>query len=143
MNGGKYDGGRLSEKQKELREFYKSLLNFSLENEAVGSGKFYDLMYANPYDTLPNRDKVYAWLRHSENQKLLFVTKFDPECSGSVRIRVPEHAFGEMGLGDKATFRIQGVFRNSDIIQFSKTEFTKEGLLVHLEGWDGKVFEIR
>ena len=143
MNNGKFDGGNLSKNQKQLREFYRQLLNCSIKNEAISNGQFYDLMYANPYETLPNRDKIYAWLRHTENQKLLFVTRFDKEQSGSVRIRIPEHAFEVMGFGDKSTFTITGVLRNAEEIRISKTELVETGFQVELNKWDGKVFEIK
>ncbi len=143
MNNGKFDGGKLSEAQKKLRDFYKQILNFPIHNEAVSRGQFFDLMYANPYETLPNRDKIYAWLRHSDNQKLLFVTQFDPEFSGSVRIRIPEHAFEVMGLIDKTEFQIKGMLRNTDAIKISKTELMEKGLRVYLDKWEGKVFELR
>jgi glycosidase len=143
MNDGKFDGENLLEEQKQLRNFYRQLLNFSIQNEAVSQGQFFDLMYANPYETLPTRDKVYSWLRHTENQKLLFITQFDKALSGSIRIRIPEHAFEVMGLADKSLFSIKGLFRNEEEVQISKSELIETGFQVELNKWDGKVFEIK
>lgn len=142
MNDGKFDGEKLSGEQKELRVFYKGLLNFCLEYEAVSRGKFYDLMYANPYETLPNRDKIYTWLRYSKNQKLLFVAHFDAENKSTLRIRIPDHAFGEMGFNEQSDYLIRGVFRNSDELRISKTELIERGLQVNLSGWGAVVFEV-
>lgn len=141
MNDGKYDGARLSETQKELRAFYRELLNFSITREAVSGGKFYDLMYANPYDTLPDRDKIFAWLRYTENEKLLFVAHFS-EDETSARIRIPDHAFGEMGLNETASFKFKGILRNSIETNISHTELSDRGLPVKLNGWDALAFEI-
>lgn len=141
MNEGKFDGGRLSETQKELREFYRELLNFPMTHEAVSSGKFYDLMYANPYDTLPDRDKIFAWLRYTENEKLLFVAHFSDDET-SARIRIPDHAFGEMGLNETASLKFKGVLRYNGETHISRNDLTDRGLPVKLNDWDAVVFEI-
>jgi glycosidase len=65
MNNGKFDGGGLSADQTLLRQFYQKILNFSLRYDAIANGEFYDLMWANPYGSLPQRNKIYIWLRHT------------------------------------------------------------------------------
>ncbi|MBC8112204.1 MAG: alpha-amylase family protein, partial [Verrucomicrobia bacterium] len=75
MNEGKFDGGKLNPAQKNLRNFYQKLLNVCLRNEAIRQGHFFDLQYFNKknYDT----DKVFAFLRYTDKQKLLVIVNFD------------------------------------------------------------------
>jgi glycosidase len=75
VNGGKYDGGGLSDSQKHLREFYTRLLTVSGQNEAITQGKFYELMLANQRSRGFD-ERVYAYLRYTDNQRVLVVVNF-------------------------------------------------------------------
>ena len=46
MNGGKFDGGQLKPEEKELRDFYKRLLNFTIKSDAL-MGEFLSLQEEN------------------------------------------------------------------------------------------------
>lgn len=142
MNDGKFDGAYLSSKQKPLREFYQKLLNICIKSDAISNGKFFDLMYANPYDVLPNRDKIYAWLRHTQNQRLLIVTHFDANQKSNVKIRIPDHAFNEMTWGDKEIFTIQGLMNFEGAEKISKQKVTQEGISITLNGYDAVIIEL-
>ncbi|HEX7365995.1 MAG TPA: alpha-amylase family glycosyl hydrolase [Pelobium sp.] len=72
MNGGAFDGGKLSAEQKTWRSFYKTLLKVSAENEAIVAGDFYEI----PQNQL-NNSHVYAFIRYTANQRLLIVANFD------------------------------------------------------------------
>ncbi|MCF8365304.1 MAG: alpha-amylase family protein [Bacteroidales bacterium] len=142
MNEGKFDGELLTENQKKLRRFYQQILNISIKNEAIATGKFYDLMYAQPFDILPNRDKIYTWLRYTENQKLLFVTHFDGNLKNRIKIRIPHHAFGEMGLEKNNTFKVQGLLRDNSSREIKKETLIVEGIEVTFDGFDAVIFEL-
>jgi len=142
MNNGKFDGGQLSDDQKKLRQFYQQILNISLKNEAIASGKFYDLMYANNYESLPNRDKIYTWLRYTEKQRLIFITHFDGNQKCSIRIKIPDHAFDEMGVDNREQFRIVGLMNENCSREFSKQTLVTRGLDVNLNEWDAVILEI-
>jgi glycosidase len=142
VNDGKFDGGYLSAKQKSLRNFYQKLLNICITSDAISNGKFFDLMYANPYDVLPNRDKVYAWLRYTESQRLLIVTHFDANQKSTVKIRIPDHAFNEMTWGDKEIFTIRGLMNFEGAEKISKQKATQEGISITLNGYDAVIIEL-
>jgi hypothetical protein len=142
VNDGKFDGGYLSAKQKSLRNFYQKLLNICITSDAISNGKFFDLMYANPYDVLPNRDKVYAWLRYTESQRLLIVTHFDANQKSNVKIRIPDHAFNEMTWGDKEIFTIRGLMNFEGAEKISKQKATQEGISITLNGYDAVIIEL-
>ena len=65
MNGGKFDGGGFDEAQKKLFGYYRILLHFRQEHSAIKEGKFYDLMWCNPWYMNFDPQFVYAFLRYS------------------------------------------------------------------------------
>jgi glycosidase len=76
VNGGKYDGVALDGGQQALRFFYQKLLLACRENEAIRIGDFYELMLANQQDSGFD-EHVYAYLRHTNKQRILIVTNFN------------------------------------------------------------------
>jgi hypothetical protein len=46
MNGGKFDGGLLTSAEKEIDQFYQQLLKKVHSSDAIQSGAFFDLQYA-------------------------------------------------------------------------------------------------
>ncbi len=139
MNNGKFDDGKLSETQQELRAFYKVILNLSLTCEAIAKGQFYDLMYANTHETLPCRDKIFAWLRYSENQKLLFVVNFDKALKTNIRIRIPGHAIDLMGWQEKQYLKIEGLMNFKTSIEISRNTLINNGVMVPVSGYDAVI----
>ena len=100
MNDGAFDGGKLSASEKELRDFYKRLLNFALKSTAV-MGQFEDLQEVNRqaasgYD--PNH--VYSFVRWSNDQKLIVLTNFSSETSGSFELKIPSDIIAKWNLKD-------------------------------------------
>ena len=94
-NGGKCDISRLSKQERDLRRFYKTLLRLCNSQQAIACGEFYDLMYVN-HDSV-NADKVYAYYRHYNNERLLIVANFN-DTDETVHINTPHHAFQVMNL---------------------------------------------
>ncbi len=142
MNDGKFDGGQLSPAQQNLRRFYKKLLYLSLHNEAVGKGKFYDLMWANNNEDFFNRNKLYAFLRYTQDQRLLFVVNFDKDNDYRIRIKIPEHALGEMGLVKTAEFQFKELFWNEINLVASGELLITTGAEMKIDAWGALVFEM-
>ena len=142
MNGGKFDGALLSSDQQKLRQFHQKLLNLCKRSEAINQGKFYDLMWANTNDFVFNRDKIYAYLRYTENQHLLFVVNFDRHQSHNTKVKIPEHAFGEMGLDTSTKLRIKEVLWNKIDIDFSGDQAINPGIEMEIGPWDALIFEV-
>ncbi|MGC8865188.1 MAG: alpha-amylase family glycosyl hydrolase [Bacteroidales bacterium] len=97
VNEGKFDGKFLSESQKQLRNFYVSLLNLC-QRQALANGQFYDLMWVNQHHPGPDPDKIFAWIRHNQEEKLLCIANFDTQHTHHFRLYIPIHAYGVMGL---------------------------------------------
>lgn len=116
MNDGKFDGGKLTQNQKYLREFYGDLLKFVNTSDAVKYGEFYDLQYVqgDGYD----KKKVYSYLRYSGKQKLLFVCNFNNVQSQEINLNVPEGAWNAMDLRMDKKLILKGKFNQTNIIDF-------------------------
>ncbi|WP_295648517.1 alpha-amylase family glycosyl hydrolase [uncultured Mucilaginibacter sp.] len=109
VNGHKFDGGGLSDEQKQLRRFYSTLLNVAGQNEAFTHGNFYELMLANQHSRGFD-ERVYAYLRYTDVQRVLVLVNFS-RYEREINIMLPRDvidmmllrgaiAFSDM-LGDK------------------------------------------
>ena len=86
LNNGKFDGGGLSDSQKNIRQFYSNLLNAVNKNEALNNGEFYELMLANGHQNGFNQ-RLYIFLRYTDNQRILVITNFNrTECTISIKL---------------------------------------------------------
>lgn len=102
MNDGRFDGGKLSEEQKQLRRFYGELLNFARSSEAVGQGHYADITRFN-ISKGNFSDDVHAFLRFSENERLLIVNSFN-EAPRDIVVQIPAELYKEMGLDAGAAY---------------------------------------
>jgi glycosidase len=97
MNNGEFDGGMLTDEQKELRSTYKSILNLALHNETVRNGAFYDLQWANRDNDKYNSQFIYSFLRYTKDVILLFIVNFD-KMPHTVKPVLPDDALKLSGL---------------------------------------------
>lgn len=75
-----------------LYQHYKAITEFSLKEESIIEGKFYDLMWANKDNPSFNSQKIFAFLRTSKNQNFICFCNFSGEKQ-LVKVQIPEHAF--------------------------------------------------
>jgi hypothetical protein len=99
MNQGKFDGGQLSEDEKDLRDFYKRLLNFSINSSAL-MGKFQEIQTANRGITPGYDIAIYAYTRWSDTEKLIVVTNFYSQASSNFELRIPADIIQKWNLKD-------------------------------------------
>jgi len=99
MNGGKFDGGKLSDQQKELRDFYKKLLNFTISSPAL-MGKFQEIQKINRDNTSGFDPGIYAYARWSNQQKLLVVTNFSWMTTSHFDLKIPAEMIKQWNLKD-------------------------------------------
>ncbi len=98
MNNGKFDGGLLSDDQRNLQKEYVEILKACNELEAIQKGDFYDLHYFNRNEDYTGySDKVYAFVRHTKSEVILVVINFS-EKSQNASIKVPKPAWDTFGL---------------------------------------------
>ena len=99
MNNGKFDGGQLSQQEKDLRDFYKRLLNFTLSSPAL-MGNFQEIQSANRYITEGYEPGIYSYVRWSDAQKLIVVTNFSWITTSNFQLKVPADVIAKMGIKD-------------------------------------------
>lgn len=85
VNGGAFDGGRLSADQRKLRVFYSSLLTFCATDEAVAKGKFLELSGGKDLNK-----RMYVYLRYTAKERVLVVANFDRMEALKTRIVLPD-----------------------------------------------------
>jgi len=135
MNNGAFDGGQLDAPSKELREFYKELLNFTTKNEAVAKGALYDLQETNEF-TRGYSNKVYSYLRFTKNQCLLVVTNFSDTQKASFNLEIPDNAFALAGI-KKSKAQLTTVFGTKEAASFSE-----EGVNIKIASLGAHIYEI-
>ncbi len=97
MNEGKFDGGQLSEEQKQLRDFYKRLLNFTIHSSAM-MGAFQQIQDFNLEAGLGYDSMLYAFARWSDEERLLIISNFNPSKAIECPVVVPEDLIKKMNL---------------------------------------------
>jgi hypothetical protein len=88
MNKGAFDGGLLSDKERELREFYKQLLNFTSKSAAL-CGQYQEIHSHNRQHTEWYNDRVFSYVRWKEEERLLIVCNFDSKDSFGFNLNLP------------------------------------------------------
>lgn len=78
-NGGKFGVTKLNKEQVELRKFYIKLMQLCNEEEAIRSGQFYDLMYANYENDDFDSAKLFAFTRSTKKELLFIIVNFSDQ----------------------------------------------------------------
>ncbi len=96
VNNLQYDGGQLSDEQKQLRQFYGDILTLASTNPAIVQGKYADL-------TIFNRQKgnlsplVHAFVRYRGDERIIIISNFNTKTE-SAKIQFPESLAKELDL---------------------------------------------
>lgn len=127
INNKQFDGGQLTNTEKKLRDFYKRLLNFTVNSEAL-VGSYQDIHNYNSENTEGYNDKILSFVRWSKNEKLIIISNFDDANAYSFNIKLPkdiiqkwELANGDYQVEDqlykefKSTLKIQNGLGNIKI----------------------------
>ena len=109
MNGGKFDGGALSNDEKALREFYKRLLNLSTSEQAM-RGDYAHIPVAN--------DRVFAFSRWTEDEQLIVVSNFDADKAIELKLEIPAEAVTawQLGAGRRALDEMLGGEARNELV---------------------------
>ncbi|WP_297691102.1 alpha-amylase family protein [uncultured Eudoraea sp.] len=113
VNNKEFDGGQLLPEEKELRDFYKRLLNFTIGSEAL-MGKYADIHYYNKEHTQNYNHRVLSYVRWSGNQKVIVISNFDAGESYSFQLKIPPEIIKQWQLKE-------GSFKVKDAL-YGKTE---------------------
>jgi glycosidase len=112
VNDKQFDGGQLSEEEQNLRDFYRRLLNFTLNSPAL-MGEYRDIHAYNRSNTEGFDQRLYSFVRWSEEEKLIIVSNFDADKSYELELKIPEEVITAWGLQDGSyplTDQLYGTF---------------------------------
>ena len=139
-NNGEYNDAQLTEEEKALQEYHRKLLTLCNSEESLKSGRFYDLQYANPCSEQYDSNRIYSFMRGTDDEVLLIVTNFD-DSTRQCSVNIPTEAFayfGAFGSSEKviATELISG--------EEFETYFTPEKLIeLTLPGNNGVILKFK
>jgi len=99
MNGGKFDGAALSDKERKLNEFYVTLLNFTKNCEAL-TGEYREIHSFNREHTMWYNDRIFSYVRWKGEERLIILANFDPDHSFGFELQLPEEIIATWNLKD-------------------------------------------
>lgn len=97
MNDKKFDGGQSSEQEKELRGFYKRLLNFTINSSSL-MGNYQEVHSYNRSNTKKYNHKLFSFVRWNESEKLIIISNFDAKESYEFELQLPESVITKWNL---------------------------------------------
>lgn len=141
-SSGKFVQKNLSAHQKELRNFYKTLLNTCIKETVFGSGQFYDLMWVNNFDGGPDSTKIYAYLRYNARDVFLIVVNFDKFHDQHFNLKIPQHAIDLLPIKDENMVFATDVFAFAASFRFSLNVAAETGVGLGLKAHSGSIFKL-
>ena len=141
INDHKFDGGKLSDEQKELRSAYAKLLSLVKDDEVINSKGFYDLMWNNRENPRFDVNRQYACLRFSDTMCYLVVVNFSDE-DVDLRLKIPEHAFEVTNLGTRGYFKGKDLLRGKSKVQFPSDVAINGGLGIKVCAKNGVIIPL-
>ncbi|WP_456377445.1 alpha-amylase family protein [Lutibacter sp.] len=99
MNNGKFDGGQLSKRENKLRNFYKRLLNFTINSSAL-MGNYKEIHSYNRANTENYNYRLFSFVRWSNTEKLIIISNFDAEKDYNLELKIPNSIISEWELSD-------------------------------------------
>jgi glycosidase len=111
VNNKQFDGGHSTEAEKALRDFYKRLLNFTINSSAL-AGNYQDIHLFNRENTQNYNDKLLSFVRWSDDEKLIVVSNFDAENSFEFNLKIPQGIIKTWNLTN-GTYKLKdGLYNN-------------------------------
>ena len=136
-NKGKFDGGKMTDAQRELRAFYQRLLTLARDDKAIQKGKMYDITYAQGEDF--DKNKQFAFIRHTKGETLLVVVNFH-DREQRIRVRVPNDAFVYLGMDERPKAMATDLLRGEKM----PLALTADGTIeLTLQAWKGVILKIK
>ncbi len=99
MNNGAFDGGQSTAEEKNLRDFYQRVLNFTINSSALGSN-FCEIHRFNRGFTEWYNEHVYSFVRWSDTEKLIIICNFSCFESYGFDLQIPKEVISDMSIED-------------------------------------------
>jgi len=99
MNNGLFDGALLTQEERELRDFYKRLLNFTINSKAL-TGEYFDLHRINRSNSDNYTSRQFSFARFGGDEKLIVISNFDAHSPCDFKLVVPRELIKIWNLAD-------------------------------------------
>nr|WP_294079802.1 alpha-amylase family protein [Proteiniphilum sp. UBA5384] len=137
-NDGRWNDILLSDREKELAQFYKWLITLCNNEPALAKGLFYDLMPANYGNPEFDSTRLFAFLRSDKRDLILIVANFDDKAQDCTVI-IPQHAFDFLGAVPTAKGILQPLLqRESESLPFHHTTLP----IISVNSCSGEIYKI-
>ena len=140
MNGKKFDGGSLSAEERDLREFYKTLLNFTLQSEAL-MGDYREIHYFNKDQTPGYDHRIFSFVRWSDKEKLIVISNFDTDRNYEIELKVPSDIISSWNL-QNGSYELEEILDPGSIGELS-IENGLGQVKLSLDPLESKIFRIK
>ncbi len=110
VNGGKFDGGALSDEQKQLRQAYSDILTLSAENNAISNGDYYDLTEVNRLENNFS-NKVHAFVRVFGDERLVIISGFNSKVE-HLRVQLTDEIVQKLQLKKEENYIARDLLRS-------------------------------
>jgi glycosidase len=119
VNGGKYDGGALSDDQKALRMFYSDILTLASNNKAITEGAYFDLTSFNlQQGNIP--EQVHVFARVSGEERLIILSGFNDKTL-HVKVKLSDEVVQAFGLITEEDYVGRDLLRSGLDVGLDKT----------------------
>lgn len=112
VNNKQFDGGQSTEDELALRDFYKRLLNFTINSSAL-MGNYQDIHLFNRKNTDNYTDKVLSFVRWKDSEKLMIVSNFDTENGYEFNLKLPSEVIKIWNLEKNTSYQLQDQLYNT------------------------------
>ncbi len=140
-NDGKFDGAKLKDEQLDLQDFYKRLLNLSLNEKAIRSGVMYDLVFANSENHHFNTNKHFAYFRKQDEDLILIAVNFDDKSS-EILINIPYEAFQFLQIEEHCSYSAINLLDENELMPTQELS-CQTAYRIKLLAWDGKIIKLK
>ena len=94
MNHGKFDGGLLNERETALRNFYKRIMNFTLQHSSL-TGEYVDLLSSSEIS-----QTSHAFMRYDANELIIATSRFATQGNDTIKVIIAKEHISAMALPD-------------------------------------------
>lgn len=149
VNGHAYDGGSLTQEQRDLRAWYSALLTGPVRDPAVRGSGFWGLRYINnsqEHSDFPDELYTFARFQPGGARLVVVVANFRPGAQVTGPVRLPGDLLDAAGLsGD--TFQVTRLFDERGAVEelvehTSRFGLTTAGISATLSDQSAAVFEV-
>jgi len=140
VNNKQFDGGQSTIEETDLREFYKRLLNFTINSEAL-MGDYEDIHQYNRNATQNYTSKVLSFVRYSDAEKLVVLANFDAKNPQKFTLKIPSAILSKWNLKD-GKYQLKDVLYNSKMFTL-EVENSEGTILIEIDALESFILKLQ